>query len=450
MKTIISICILLLPLFAYGQTADTIGLKPHVYERILNQQFSGLITGQAKNSVGNFASLDLKDAEVSLAGNVIFKGGSVLGFKASGGVTDGLFDIFSNSKLNTKVSFDLQWNILRLGGRSIQYYDGSYRQYQKKERKIRAESAARIFKLEHGLVRDSLVLKQNEFNNELRKLDSQINMLRDSNGNIPQINQRKYDSLSYIQTATRVLLNSTADEISRYSEDNLVNDAHNSRARLLRNLETGIEIYGFSFGWFSFGYKIQNDAFKYFKPSELYANQVEKKNYLSHELRIQYSYYSYSKSAFESFYGDIGIAPKIINNMNELEKIEISESELVAIGATQRSVTSKYDAYKGEYKENILGLRFYANAYYFLFKNNLAAVHIYPEVNVKEGYKPISNCGFGFLLSFKDAKDATSVINTELYYNFIDVFDAKDSAYDFIERNNIGLRFIFPIKFLNK
>src|SRR4051812_30231250 len=95
-----------LAITSYAQETATrnIGLSPMLYKKVLNQQFTNLITGQSKNSIGNFGALDLKEAEVSFAGNAIFNNGSVLGLKASGAVSDGLLSLFENNTFNNQVS----------------------------------------------------------------------------------------------------------------------------------------------------------------------------------------------------------------------------------------------------------------------------------------------------------------------------------------------------------
>jgi hypothetical protein len=110
MKMYLTIVVLLC--MASGQaiaqdTTTEIGLDSALYKKILNRQFSILITGQSKHSIGNFASLDTKDGEVSFAGSVISRNGSVLTLRASRAVSDGFFKVFTNCKLNTKVALDI-------------------------------------------------------------------------------------------------------------------------------------------------------------------------------------------------------------------------------------------------------------------------------------------------------------------------------------------------------
>jgi len=429
-----------------AQQTDTtvqIGLKPKVFAKILNQQFSGLVTGQSKNAIGNFASLDVKDAELSFAGNSILKNGSVFGIKATGGVTDGLFEIFSASKLNTQVGMDFQYHFLALKNKSLTYYEDSYRQQQMKERKIRNESALRIAFIESNQVKDSLERAIEDIGVKLTKLQTLL-----ANETV----DRKKDSLRFEITSHNIKLNFSKKSLETLPPmDALIMDAENARSVAIKENETAVELYGFKFGWFSLGYKFENKSLKLFSPTEAFADQIVKDNFISHEVTMQYSYYSYSQSPFESLFLDLGAGFGVTDNLQELDKVEITETEIVGTSGIERAVTNTYNVYKkSEYESSISSLRLYGDVYYFLFKGNMAAVHVFPELIVKERYKPLSNFGIGFLISFKDKEDESSNANAELYYNFMDVFEVKTSDYSFFERNSIGLRFSFPINFKAK
>ena len=79
-------------------------LEKPLVKKFINQQFGDLINPQSSNNIGNFASLDLKEAEVNFAGNVIFNNGSILGIKASGAVSDGFLSVFNSNKLNAEAA----------------------------------------------------------------------------------------------------------------------------------------------------------------------------------------------------------------------------------------------------------------------------------------------------------------------------------------------------------
>ena len=315
-------------------SSDHNGLSPSVFKRVLNQQFTNLITGKSKNSIGNFASLNLKESEVSFSGCTIFPNNSVLTVKVSGAVSDGMFAIFSNSKLNTEVALGIQYNYLAPGKKSLSYLD---------------------------------------------------------------------------------------DDTSK--------------------------ITGFRFGWFSVGYKIQNNSFRLIDTSAVFANQITKTNFVSHELRLQYSYYKWSSSAWESYYLCGGFAFSYGNNLSDLTTTEVSEVKYYGPNPYERTTTEKYNAYIGMYKKDIKSLRIYGDCYGFMLDENKLAFHFYPELNIRDKVQPMVNIGVGILVSFKDADDKSSVVNAEVYWNALDVFNASNSSYSLLERNKIGINFSFPIKF---
>jgi hypothetical protein len=421
---------------------QTIGLDPPTFKKVLNQQFSNLITGQSKNSIGNFASLDLKEPEVSFAGNSIFKNGSVLSTKASGGVTDGFFSIFNNSTLNTKISLDVQYNFLNLKNKSLTYYDDSFQVYKEKKNKILNQHKVKLIEVENEQGKTLLILKEQKLK-EL-KTDLEDKFSRE------KVTPRK-DSIKYEIEITDFKIDSIATAIKNYPlKDDLEEEVNNWKAVELKKLKPEIQLYGFNFGWFSIGYKVQNNSFKLFNPSLQFSNQITDTSFVSHEARFQYSRYKWSVGAYESYFWCAGIAFSYSDNLSDLSKTEVTEIKNYGTNPNDRTTTKKYNAYTGNYLGELKGLRLFADYYRFLFNENTAAIHTYPELQVKDNTKPIYNLGFGFLYSFKDSKDETSIVNAELYYNFLDLFKSTETTYKLFERNNIGLRFTFPIKFKTK
>ena len=114
------------------------------------------------------------------------------------------------------------------------------------------------------------------------------------------------------------------------------------------------------------------------------------------------------------------------------------------------ALQNKYTAYYGEdYTDSIVGFRLYTDYYRFLFKNNIVALHLFPQLQTYRSELPVWNCGVGLFFNLKNAKDDkdNTVVNAELFYNVLDVFDVTNSDYRLIERNNVGIRFSFPINF---
>ena len=197
--------------------------------------------------------------------------------------------------------------------------------------------------------------------------------------------------------------------------------------------------------------KIQNNSFRLFNPSATYQNQVTDSSFISNEVKFQYSFYNWTKEKYKTYFYCIGLSLALSDNLGQLSRREINEVSNYGPNVNDRTITKKYNVYTGKYINNLKQARIYADYYHFLFDNNIAALHIYPECTFRTSNKPLYNLGFGFLFAFKDAKkDDKSVLNAELFYNFIDLAKNTDTELSLLERNNIGIRFAFPINFINK
>ena len=424
------------------------GLPANVFRRVLNQQFTNLITGQTKNSIGNFAAFDIKDAEVSFAGNCLInsktegKKISVLTVKASGGITDGIFEIFDNNTLNTQVALDLQLNFLRPTNNALLYYDTSAQAYFKKQKQIMDEDALRQLAIRKGQPKRLLVLEQAKLEGIKTRLQTEIQKEKDAD---------KKDSLLYDVAKMDLLITQVKNKINTFPSDaELTHDAENLRSSQLKTLRTSadIKIYGFRLGWFSVGYKAHNNKFKYFDPKLAFGSQVADTTFVTHEGRFQYSFYNWTKDAFRSFFFDAGVAILYSDNFATLTKQEVSETTQYGPATGARAVTKKYNAYSGDYRRDLAALRLYTDYYKFLFNDNQAALHGSAEFKAQKHEKPLWNATLGFLVSFKNTKDE-SVLNAELYYNFLDIFKTSETTHNLFERNSIGIRFAVPITFKN-
>ncbi|WP_343690476.1 hypothetical protein [Chitinophaga sp.] len=412
------------------------------FKRLINEQFSALITGSTKNSLGNFASVDLADASVSLAGNLIAKNGSIFTVKANGGTTDGFFAIFDNSKLNTQVAIDLQYNFLSLDQQQLQFntdsadaYNGSINKiaydYHLKKIELVPKRNADLLNLQHK--KDTLTQKISQLNDRLKT----------------ETDPDKVLSLQTDLAKTQLLADSINSAITDYpSLGQQTLSLENITLAKLNGLSFSSKIIGFAFGWFSVGYKVNNNAFKCFNPTAAYDLQVTDTSFVSHEVRLQYSYYKWANNSRSYFY-DAGIAFDYTDNFDQLKKKTITEKRDYGSTVDERSTTKQYNAYQGTYQRDLKQLKFYGDVYWFFF--NRGAFHLAPEWLVKSNEKPIGNASIGFLMGLKDSKkNDGSIVNIELYYKFLDVFKATDTDYKLFERNSIGLRFTFPLQFKYK
>lgn len=443
MKQVITIltiaCISASQLFA--QDCKTKGLEKPLVKKFINQQFGNLINPQSNNNIGNFASLDLKEAEVNFGGNIIFKNGSILGIKAKGGVSDGFLPVFSNDKLNTKLGLDIQYNFLDFKKKSIIYDNSTCEKYQTLKKKV--ENDYELKKIEIEKSQKKILLQI-----DIEKTTKQISTLETKLSTLTGLSK---DSLDIEISKIKQELAFKKNQLENLpSKEAMLFELDNWKASEIIKAQSEVKIYGFKIGWFSIGYGITNNAFKLFDGTLTPDKQVSKTNYANHSIRLQYSFYNRTPAAYESYFISLGTAFSIQDNFSDLTKVEINETKNYGANPNDRFITSKYNAYQGTYSKDLKSLSLYADFYWFLFDDNKGAFHFYPEQKIVENLKPSTNLGFGFLMTFKNKEKTDNIINSELYVNLLDVSDNKNSTEKLFTRSSYGIRFTFPINFNSK
>lgn len=437
---------------AFGQVQDTsICFDQKLVKRLVYKEFANLINPESNNIIGNFASIDTKDAELTFAGNVIFKNGSILGIKANGGISDGLFSIFSDTKFNTKFGADVQYNFLFHKKHTIQYFRSEHSKYKKQIDNANQEYEIKKIEMDYENAINEQNIKIVKIQSEIKRKQNaiiDIGKLIDTNTSLNK------DSLLLQKKKLQIDLEKQKSELtfnqnqltnipSKQQQKTELNNWHNLK---LDTIESKIKISGFKLGWFSFGYGISNNSFKQFDPSALFDNQVSKHHFLSHSVKLNYNYYNYTPVAYKSFFISVGAKYSFEDNFSELKKVEITETESYGTN-NERKITNKYNAYKGLYKDSLHTVSFNADFYYFLFKDNKAAIHIYPEEKIATGIEPITNLGFGLLFTFKNKAASGNVVNIETYANLFDLANNRHSEENLGQRSDYGLRVTFPFNF---
>ncbi|MBL7810235.1 MAG: hypothetical protein JNN28_20605 [Saprospiraceae bacterium] len=409
----------------------------------LNEQFSEIVTGQPGAGAGNYASLDLKDPAVTFSVNHLSKEGHIFGIKATGGVSDGLFSIFNNSKFNTGVSFEGQMHLLELEGQKVSYDNKSWEEYLANRAVIEEKHRVKAIEAKYQQGLTSLKFKRQQTQQDSQKL-----FIRTKT----KISQLVKDSLDYALAKCSDDLRVLDSLILHYPPQiSELEDNDNWRAIELKKLKPSLDIYSSHFRWMSFYYKISNNKFNLIDPTAKFEEQVLDSSSISNELKFQYNIYNWKKERYKTWYFNVGITLAVADNLDDLTKKEITEWDTIATMPFERAFTKKYNTYVGGYKKRLKRASIYANYYHFLFENNTAAIHLYPEMRFRDTNAPVFNMGFGLLFAIKnaDGKDKP-VVNAELYYNMIDISNNQDSDLRLLERNNIGLRFTFPINFTNR
>lgn len=494
--------IILIKLPASAQDTLEIGYNPYLYKKLINKEFANLISPQSKNILGNFASIDFEKSEINFAGNYIFENGSILGIKANGSSSDGILPIFSNSKFNSKIGLDIQYNLMDLSKKVLYYQTDNYKKYTTARRNLINQYELKYNQIQFGLDSIKLLSELNTLNavkGKAKIKELEINSRYDSITSVSKVNKFEIEKLKIekrIKQETDLLKNDSLKiELSKIelnlkfqkkrladfgiyqlfkkdsielclseiytlisqkekelmilpSKKELEKELMIWKAKELTKIQNEIEIKGFQIGWFSIGYGIENNSFSLINASAIFKEQVTSKSYLNHKINLQYSFYKYSPFSYNSFFAAFGGSISIQDNLAELSKRDISEKQEIGDTPGERTLTKSYSAYSGDYKTDLTSISFYGDFYYFLFDENKGAVHFYPEYKIKEKYEPQINLGFGFLMSYR-GKDK-NLINAEVYYNLMDIDNSNKSDYNLFKRSQIGMRFTFPIIFNSK
>lgn len=97
-------------LLAQNQDTTFITFDRTVVNEIYKLPETNRINLQSEQLLGNFISIDSKEAALMLSGNLIQKNGSSVGLRMTGGVTDGFKDLFTHTKLNPMYGVEFQYN----------------------------------------------------------------------------------------------------------------------------------------------------------------------------------------------------------------------------------------------------------------------------------------------------------------------------------------------------
>jgi len=79
--------------------------------KILKNEFGNIVTNETNTNLGNYAAIDIKDAKMKVAANIFLSKGSMLGIKASGGVSEGISPLINGLKVSPSIGLELDYNI---------------------------------------------------------------------------------------------------------------------------------------------------------------------------------------------------------------------------------------------------------------------------------------------------------------------------------------------------
>jgi len=447
--------ILLLPIIFYSITGTTqtsvlelktltkankFGLDSTQFYHIIKQQFNAVINSSGKTTIGNYASADIKDGHLAFNATKNLKNGNMLSVNANGGVTDGFFAIFNQTKINSNLGIDLKYNIL-FNSSSLSYHSG---EYDNLENALSNADTVNVFR--NSIYKDYKLMLQKKLALLNVEIETVTNQLGTESSEIEKANLDYQLALKNLQSdSLRLKLQTLKPKDEVWNEN--ANKTRNDKIAAVN----AFEYTAIRFQWISIGVGLQNNNFNQFNPDPTnFDNQIIKQNYTSWDISAEWNLYNWNHYSRYTFYILAGARLTIDDNFSGLSKVELNDTYQYGDTQTQRTVTKKITAYKGDYQTKLMAGKIYVDFYKF-FLDNDAALHLYPEANFKQYSRQIYNLGIGMLYSFQDqkSKENKAKLNAELYLKLSDLSNDANSDLSVFRRNEFGLRLSIPVSFFN-
>lgn len=382
---------------AYGQTEKTeaAGLTDREF-RYLMVKYNRMVTNEENpNSSNYYLAADLNQAKGTFNSIFMTEQGSYFGLKVDGGITDGLFSVFQQSKLNTDLSVNLSYSRL-IGTRTISYNNDAL------DELLATEAHERLLQLEDSI----------------------------DNPEDPNTRKKKYNLTDSMIKKCK----SDLDSIM------LIHSVFLDEFRLNR----------ITFNTLSGSVNIHNNNFNLFNSvfSDLDSQIVRTQNVnVSGELVFNQYSWSRPRKGAHSVYWSVGAGFSFIDNFSDLSKVELTDVTTYNDSITNRTVSEEITAYSGDYQTKLLAGRVFGDVYLF-HSNNQIAFHAYPEFRFRKDQDVMINAGVGLYYSFQSKEDKEAKVNTELYWQWNDLTNTSESQLSNIKRTEIGVRFSVPISFI--
>ncbi len=95
-------------------------LSEQNFKRVLNREFTSLLSSLSSLSVGNYLAVDQKDSKAELAFSRVLKGGGILGVELTGSAPGGVIVFADNSRATYNFSIGAQYHFFnREKGRNV-------------------------------------------------------------------------------------------------------------------------------------------------------------------------------------------------------------------------------------------------------------------------------------------------------------------------------------------
>ena len=494
-KQIFITALLFIPLFLCAQneededTSDTRRtLTQPDLNKVLNRSFSHLLSSNpSPGEIATYASLDPINANFTLKGSFPFQPGkrkrerklsfaekltndsgriSYLSLSISGGLIDKKYaSLFSNSVLNSGVSFEGQYNF-RLRRPKITYSLSEwsdialrrnilFSNYHQNKRAINQTYN------EESISRNMLVLEATNKVNRVKVevAQNQLYLLQktsDSLGNAIAARPGLVDSLAaQVKNVTTLF---TALEAGYASIDSLQEVStypagHKTLKRLALNpklqsdydsLLAKVNFKRFYTSWVTILGGYTRKSFAIFDTKLPFESQIDKDKLDAFNFGIALNILRRNKLRKRTFFYNLSLSYLRNNNLANLSTSTIDETRRIvnASGDIVRQISSKHTVYTSPI-ETFNAWNVSAHAYW-LFGKTPMGVHLFPSLTVQDNDQTLTNITLGYLLSFVNTVKDQPRVNAELFVRFNDVFNDLKADTRFLKRNEIGIAFTLP------
>ncbi len=488
----------------YGQTNDNEVDKELLLKNKLSIAFSNVISGNSFSNLGSFAALDTDESSVSASVFFVTEENRMITLKASGGATQGIAALFDEGKINSNVSLEASLHFLSNfapNGLSIDNTALSILENKLKEEDEKYERD--VFYIDNKKdILDAL--------DALAKIQKKINTLQKGRKKIADsiINLGTVEDIKNKIEDLLILSNKTTDEkkvelttlrakremiiqvipklksqlkdiegrikIAQYDEkstsqkvvelQNAIRDKlvfQRKKELLEKNQKTREEIEELKakeimLNWFTIQGGIRNDAFKLFNDTLTVDQQIKSEEYTTLSISASYNILRNAKLVKNDGGVSLKSTPKLYlslgglfnysSNLKSLAQVEVVDVKQILEEPNRQSI-KRQNAFAGNYEEDLASMTTYIDYYNFFTKENKVAIHLNPVMLFRENLKPIASLNTGIVLTFRDRKKASSIVNLEVFYNLNDIFNTNDTNNSILNRNTVGVRTTFPLKF---
>ncbi len=433
------------------------------FSKLLRQTFGQVATGQSSSgSLANYASLDIVQGRLNFNGSIPIHNNFILTTALAGKIDNSVSQLFSNFKINNNTNIDTRLYFLIPKGTIFFTNDD------------RASLKSEISKIDLRFIDDSSRLVNNinlsttklelmVFTlNSLKRREAELerlisnnksNLMLDSDNqpqNLAAADDYQENMRKLLETRKAIGEAKLQIDSLQYSDKHQENyrvgaikDLDRKRRERIEEAELNASWNAIQLQWISFRVNLSRSKFFMLDTLKAFNKQVFDTVLTNAFFGIEYSYYYYSRKRKMAHYFNLGAGFSHTDNRSQLDTYEVTDSWKRDSARTSRSYSSKVNAYNGELTEDIC-YTFYGNYYVYLLNKNTLGMHVFPDIQWREGYGPQYNAGIGIVFSFKKKDDEKTIINAEPYFKLIDISNVHGKTMPLVRRNEMGIRIGVP------